>query len=222
MLFIVSTPIGNLEDISLRALAVLRSADVILAEDTRRTGQLLAHFKIAHKPMVSFYEEVEGEKARDLVELAASSQKVALVCDAGTPLISDPGYKLVREVISRGGVAEAIPGPTAAITALTVSGLPPDKFVFLGFLPEKAAHKINLLKCFKALIQATSLTFIVYVSVHKIGGDLRAIGDVFGDIEIVVARELTKVHQEVWRGKVSEAIIRLGKAKGEVVVLWHI
>lgn len=214
MLYLVSTPIGNLEDISLRALRVLKEADVILAEDTRHTGLLLKHFAVAHKPMISLYEEVENQKLEELLALIASDQKVVLVSDAGTPLISDPGYKLVREAIAREVKVEAIPGPTAAITALVLSGLPPDKFLFLGYPPEKDSHAAALLEQIRNL----NATKIFYVSPHKL---LRFLGLLDPNLKIVVARELTKVHQEIWRGKVSDGLVRFNKPQGEFVVLWH-
>lgn len=217
MLYLVSTPIGNLEDISLRALRILKEADVIIAEDTRHTGLLLKHFEIPHKPFVSLFEEVESQKLSDLLALVSSDQKVALVTDAGTPLISDPGYKLVREAIKMGVKVESIPGPVAAITALTVSGLPPDKFMFLGFPPEKDSHLIKLLNNIKLL--NFGVTVIFYVSPYKIK---RFLGNLDPDLEIVVCRELTKIYEEVWKGSVSQALTKFAKVKGEIVILWHI
>lgn len=212
MLYIVATPIGNLEDITLRALRVLKEADVIIAEDTRHTGLLLKHFEIPHKPMVSLYDEVEAQKITDLIPLIAQ-QNVALVTDAGTPLVSDPGYKLVREAIKNDIKVESVPGPTAVIAALTVSGLPPDKFLFLGYPPEKESHQQNVLAGLP-----NNITVIFYVSPHKLLKFLRLIGD---DQEIVIARELTKTFEEVWRGKPSDAMIKFAKPQGEFVLLWH-
>lgn len=216
MLYIVATPIGNLEDISLRAIRILKEADVIIAEDTRHTGLLLKHFEIPHKPFVSLFEEVESQKLSDLLALVSSDQKIALVTDAGTPLISDPGYKLVREAIKIGVKVESIPGPVAAIAALTVSGLPPDKFMFLGFPPEKDSHLIKLLNDIKLL--TFGVTVIFYVSPYKIK---RFLGNLDPDLEIVVCRELTKIYEEVWKGSVSQALIKFAKVKGEIVILWH-
>jgi 16S rRNA (cytidine1402-2'-O)-methyltransferase len=205
MLSIVSTPIGNLDDISLRAIKTLKEADVILAEDTRHTGLLLRHFEIPHKPLVSLYDEVEGEKLTDLLALVASDQKIALVSDAGTPLISDPGYKLVREALRAGVKVESVPGPCAAIAALTVSGLPPDKFTFWGF-PKKNK------------IAENEGTNIYYVSPHKLLKFLKLLKP---EQEIVICRELTKIFEETWFGKTSEAMIKFSNPKGEFVVLWH-
>ncbi|MBI4100030.1 16S rRNA (cytidine(1402)-2'-O)-methyltransferase [Candidatus Microgenomates bacterium] len=202
MLTIVATPIGNLEDISLRALRVLREAEVILAEDTRHTGLLLKHFEIPHKPMVSLYDEVEAQRVPDLLVLVAS-QEVVLVSDAGTPLISDPGYKLVREAVSQGVKVDFVPGPSSVTAALVLSGLPPDKFTFWGFRePKESAPGTN----------------IYFVSPHRLLKFLKALKQ---DQEIVICRELTKIHQEVWRGTVGDAMIKFVKPQGEIVVLWH-
>ena len=202
MLFLVATPIGNLEDITLRALRILREADVILAEDTRHTGLLLKHFEIPHKPMVSLYDEVESAKIQDILD-SAKHLKVALVSDAGTPLISDPGYKLVREGILQGIQVDALPGPCAAINALVLSGLPPDKFTFWGFFNKK--------------INEAEGTNIYYVSPHRLHKFLENINK-----EIVICREMTKVYQEVWQGTVADAKIKFANPKGEFVILWHI
>lgn len=202
MLTIVATPIGNLEDISLRAVRTLREADVIIAEDTRHTGQLLKHLEIPHKPFISLYDEVEAQKVNDLLPLVAQ-QKVVLVSDAGTPLISDPGYKLVREVIAQGLPVDFVPGPSSVLAALVLSGLPPDKFTFWGFRePKEKAEGTN----------------VYFVSPHKL---LKFLKLLKSDKEIVIARELTKIHQEIWRGKVADAMIKFAKPRGEFVVLWH-
>jgi len=213
MLYIVATPIGNLEDITLRALRILREADVIIAEDTRHTGLLLKHFAIPHKPMISMYDEVESQKLSDLISLA-TLQNVVLVSNAGTPLISDPGYKLVRELIKSEVAVESIPGPCAAITALTLSGLPPDKFLFLGYPPEKEGHCRKMLDNLPA-----NVTVIFYVSPHKL---LRFLKLLWQDQEIVVARELTKIHQEIWRGNIAEALTHFKNPRGEFVLLFHL
>lgn len=222
MLYIVSTPIGNLEDITLRALRVLKEADVIIAEDTRHTGVLLKHFEIPHKPLISLYDEVEVQKLSDLLALVSSDQKVALVSDAGTPLISDPGFKLVREAVKNGVKVETVPGPTAVIAALTVSGLPPDKFLFLGYPPEKEGHQKDLFKRIRQIGQICPISFVFYASPYKLNRNLRNLGEVLGDIEIVVARELTKVYEEVWRGKISEGLVHFKEPRGEFVVMFHL
>lgn len=203
MLYIVATPIGNLEDISLRALKILKEADIILAEDTRHTGILLKHFEIPHKPMISFYDEVENEKMGEILKLVQDDTKVVLVSDAGTPLISDPGYKLVREAIKQGVKVEAVPGPCAVINALVLSGLPPDKFTYWGFYNKK--------------IQENEGTNIYYVSPHRLHKFLQNLNR-----DIVICREMTKTFQEVWSGNSNDAMIKFNKPKGEIVVLWHI
>lgn len=213
MLYLVSTPIGNLEDITLRALRVLKEADVIIAEDTRHTGLLLKHFEIPHKPMISLYDDVEAQKLDEILKLVQDDTRVALVSDAGTPLISDPGYKLVREVIKMGIKVVSVPGPCAAITALTVSGLPPDKFTFWGF-PKKNKQSFSTNK-----ISEAEGTNIYYVSPHKLLKFLRLLKQ---DQEIVICRELTKVFEEVWKGTVFQAQTKFAKVKGELVILWHI
>ncbi len=203
MLYLVSTPIGNLEDITLRALRVLKEADVIVAEDTRHTGLLLKHYEISHKPMVALYDDIESQKVSELVELVRL-QNVALVSDAGTPLISDPGYKLVREIIRQGIKVEAVPGPSSVLTALVVSGLPPDKFTFFGFRePQPNVEGTN----------------IYFVSPHKL---MKFLAKLDANLEIVICRELTKIYEEVWHGTVEQALVKFSKVRGELVVLWHI
>ena len=202
MLSIVATPIGNLEDISFRALRILKEADVILAEDTRHTGILLKHFEIPHKPMVSFYDEVETVKTQNILE-SAKHLNIVLVSDAGTPLISDPGYKLVREAIKQGIPVDSIPGPCAAINALILSGLPPDKFTFWGFYYKK--------------INSAEGTNIYYVSPHRLIKFLQNLNR-----DIVICREMTKTFQEIWCGNSNDAMIKFAKPKGEFVILWHI
>ncbi len=204
MLSIVATPIGNLEDISLRALRVLKEAEVIIAEDTRHTGVLLKHFAIPHKPMTALYDENENSEFLRLVALAQDDTKVVLVSDAGTPLISDPGYKLVRAAIAAGVKIDFIPGPSAVTAALVLSGLPPDKFTFWGFRTPK---------------DKASGTNIYFVSPYKL---LKFLDFLEVDQEVVVARELTKIYQEIWRGSAQEAKIKFAKPKGEFVVLFNV
>lgn len=205
MLSIVATPIGNLEDISLRALRILKDADVIVAEDTRHIGLLLKHYKIPHKPMISLFDEVEAQKVDEILRLATLAQNVVLVSDAGTPLISDPGYKLVREAIKAGVKVDVVPGPSAVLAALVASGLPPDKFTFWGFP-------------IKNKIKESDGTNIYFVSPHKL---LRFLGSLNAEREIVICRELTKVFEETWRGTVTQALVKFVKPRGEFVVLWH-
>lgn len=216
MLYLVSTPIGNLNDISLRALEILKSADIILTEDTRHTGLLLKHFEIPHKPFISLYDEVESEKINDILD-SAKHLNVALVSDAGTPLISDPGYKLVREAIKNGIKVTSIPGATAAITALTLSGLPPDKFIFMGYPPEKEGHQKDL---FEKVLEYP-YTVIFYVSPHKLLKSLKLLKELKPDLVVTLARELTKIYEEVWTGNLDDAMLKFKDPKGEFVLLWH-
>lgn len=221
MLYLVSTPIGNLEDITLRAIRILGEAEVILCEDTRHTSALLQKHNITGKKLMPFYDEVEAGKTLEVLSHLLANRNVALVSDAGTPLISDPGYKLVRTAIEHGVKVEAIPGPSAVVTALTVSGLPPDKFMFVGFPPERVSHRERLFENLKKISQIMSVTFAFYCSPYKLDRDLETVAKSFGDIEIVVARELTKIHEEVWRGKISEAKEKFSKPMGEFIVLFH-
>lgn len=200
-LFIVATPIGNLKDITLRAIDTLKAVDLIACEDTRQTGKLLAQHQI-RKPLVSLHEHNERPQTERLLERLKAGQSVALVCDGGTPLISDPGWWLVRQAIERGISVTAIPGPSAAIAALTVSGLPSDRFAFEGFLPQKATARRKRLE----VMRDESRTVIVYESPHRLVKALGDIRDVLGDVDLAAARELTKMFEEVRRGRVSELI----------------
>lgn len=215
MLYLVSTPIGNLEDMTLRAIRVLKEADVIVCEDTRHTGLLLKHFEIPPKPLISFYDEVETQKIEDILALVDGGQNVALVSDAGTPLIADPGYKLVREALKRNLPVTSVPGPVAAVAGLTISGLPPDKFLFLGYPPEKESHQAQLLSSLAQMEKLMKFTSIFLVSPHK----TQRFFKLLGERNIVIARELTKVHEEVWRGSATEALKRFANPKGELVLL---
>ncbi len=223
-LFIVATPIGNLQDITLRALETLKNVDLILAEDTRHTSLLLNHYTI-QKPILSFHEHNEQARAVEVVAKLQAGQSIALVSDAGTPLISDPGYKLVRLCIQSGIPIDGLPGPTAAIMALMLSGLPPDKFLFLGFLPQKPGKRQKVLENIRPFLHNSSAnglqtTVIIYESPHHLGRTLSDMQLIFGDITIVVCRELTKIHQEIFRGSVSEVINHFVHPKGEFVVLF--
>jgi len=199
ILAIVSTPIGNMEDITLRALRILKEADLIAAEDTRRTGLLLNHFGI-EKPLTSYFEGNELKKGEVILSRLKHGDRVALVSDAGTPGISDPGFRLIRAAIEHKIPVIPIPGPSAVITALSVSGLPTDAFFFKGFLPHKSKKRRDLLK---DLAEARE-TLIFYESPHRISETLKDVYEVLGDREIVLTRELTKVYEEVLRGKVTE------------------
>lgn len=240
-LYIVSTPIGNLEDITIRAIKTLFTVDYIACEDTRRTGVLLGALQKHYEKLtgsdpetyrirpystprlISYYDEIEVTRAPEILDLLEKGKNVALVADAGTPLISDPGFKLVQACIKRVIKIVPIPGPSALITALTVSGLPPDKFLFLGYLPEKKSKRIKLLKDSSIDSRPRTLlyTIIIYESPHRLKSTLEDIKEEFGDIEIVIARELTKVHEEVWRGKITKALDHFKISKGELVILFR-
>lgn len=216
MLIIVPTPIGNLKDITLRALETLQSVDGIICEDTRRTAQLLNHYQIK-KPLLVLNDYNETKSFPQIIERLNSGQNLALVSDAGTPLIADPGYKLVRECISQNIPVDSLPGPSSVITALTLSGLPPDKFLFLGYLPEKPGHRMKVLKELMA-----DTTYISFVAPHKLIKTLLDIKEVFGDIEVVLAHELTKIHQSVETKPVTKWLETLKTPKGEYILLFRL
>jgi len=216
-LFIVSTPIGNLEDISQRALRILREVDVIACEDTRHTRKLLNHFGIDAET-ISYHEHNEAERAGELCELLSAGRNVALVSDAGTPLVSDPGFRLVNAAIEEGINIVPIPGATAIVAALSASGFPPDQFLFAGFLPARAnARKAKLEE-----LRGLNATLIFYEAPHRIAATLRDARDVLGNRKAVVARELTKLHEEFVRGTLdglTEVFADPLKARGEIVLL---
>lgn len=198
-LYVVATPIGNLEDVSARALRVLGEVDRIAAEDTRRTGALLSHHGIA-RPLVSYHDAVERRRAPELVARLVDGETIALVSDAGTPLLSDPGYRLVRAALDAGISVVPIPGAAAATALLSVSGLPTDRFVFEGFLPQRPGRRRRRLEA----LRAEPRTIVIYESPHHVERTLAEIEEIVGDREIVVGRELTKVFEEILRGKVSD------------------
>jgi len=212
-LFLVATPIGNLGDISRRALEVLNEVDLIACEDTRHTIKLLNHFGI-EKPLKSYHDFNEQKKAEELAEKLAGDTKVAIVSDAGMPGISDPGYRIVRLCREQGIPVVAIPGANAAVTALAASGLPSDEFMFVGFMP---ARKNARLERLKELINV-SCTLVLYEAPHRIEAMLDDLYEVLGDRQVCVARELTKIHEEYLFGKVSDVRKQL-KALGEFVVV---
>lgn len=216
-LYIVATPIGNLEDITLRALRILREVDIIAAEDTRQTRKLLTCHEIAKKHLVSYHDHNKIKQASYLIEKLRSGFSVALVSDAGTPGISDPGYHLINKAIEGGIKVIPIPGPSATIISLSVSGLPTDSFVFEGFLPSKEAQRRNRLK----RLAGETRTIIFYESPRRIVETLKDIIEVLGDRRVAVVRELTKIHEEVMRGRVSEILGRLAERtiKGEIVIV---
>jgi 16S rRNA (cytidine1402-2'-O)-methyltransferase len=216
ILSVVATPIGNLEDITLRALRVLREVDLIATEDTRRTRILLDHYQI-DKPLTSLYDYNEVHKAPTLIRRLHEGISIALVCDAGTPLISDPGYRLVQLAIAQGIMVVPIPGPAAVIAAITVAGLPMDRFVFEGFLPRKPGKRRKRLESLRGELH----TLIFYESprrVYDVLGDMQAL---WGDRRVVVARELTKKFEEILRGRITEVRAQLEERppQGEVTVV---
>jgi 16S rRNA (cytidine1402-2'-O)-methyltransferase len=215
-LYIVSTPIGNLEDITLRALRILKEVDFIAAEDTRHTGLLLKHFGI-QKSLTSYFEGNELKKREFLVSRLKQGGRIALVSDAGTPGISDPGFRLIQTVIENQIPIVPIPGPSAVMAALSVSGLPTDAFLFKGFLPHKSKKRKDLLK----QLEETKETLVFYESPHRLTETLKDIFDTLGDREMVLARELTKIYEEVLRGKVSMIKSQIGerKLKGEITLV---
>jgi 16S rRNA (cytidine1402-2'-O)-methyltransferase len=216
-LYIVATPIGNLEDISQRALRILGEVDLIACEDTRHTSKLLHHFGIDTKT-ISYHEHNERERAEELGSILESGKNVALVSDAGTPLISDPGFRLVSTAIEKGISIVPVPGAAAVVTALAASGLPTDQFYFAGFLPARSnARRAKL----EELTQIPA-TLIFYEAPHRIGATLRDALDVLGDREAAVARELTKLHEEFTRGRLgdlAEAFSKPGNVRGEIVLM---
>lgn len=216
-LYVVATPIGNLKDVSFRALSVLAAADAVLAEDTRVTKTLLAHYGIT-TPLVAYHEHSNDAVRERMVLRVRDGQALALVSDAGTPLVSDPGYKLVQAAIEAGLPVTPIPGPSAALTALVVSGLPTDRFFFEGFLPARAGARRARL----AVIGAIPGTLMIFEAPHRLPEMLVDAADVLGDRPAVVARELTKLFETVRRGTLPELAGQFaeeGPPKGEVVVL---
>jgi len=212
---LVATPIGNLEDVTGRALRVLREADLVLAEDTRRTRVLLDRYGIAARPR-SLHAHNEAAREREVLEALAAGRDVALVSDAGTPLVSDPGERLVAAALAAGHRVEAVPGPSAVLAALAVSGLPAAPFAFLGFLPRRAGERDALLRGWRDRRE----TLVLFESPRRLGGALRALAAALGDRPAAVARELTKLHEEIARGSLSALAERFAEgARGEVTVV---
>jgi 16S rRNA (cytidine1402-2'-O)-methyltransferase len=210
-LVVVPTPIGNLEDITLRALRALSEADLVACEDTRRTGRLLAHHGIKNN-LVAYHEHNEERLASELAE-RARTQNVALVSDAGTPLVSDPGYRLVSASIEAGVDIEVLPGPSAPITALVASGLPADVVVFLGFPPRKGGERTELL----ARIARERSTFVLFESPHRLA---KTLGNLAPETPVAVCRELTKLHEEVFRGTAGKALQHFTEGtRGEIMLV---
>ncbi len=215
-LYLVATPIGNVEDITLRALRTLRECDVIAAEDTRRTGQLLRRFDIS-KPLLSYFQFNEARRSEEIIERLRRGERVALVTDAGSPGISDPGERVVKAALLAGLRVESVPGPCALVAALTASGLPTGEFHFAGFLPHKSGQRRNKL----VELKSVSGTLVLYESPYRIEKLLAELNELFPNSSVVLARELTKKFQEFLRGKPAElwALARKRSLKGEFVVL---
>lgn len=215
-LYLVGTPIGNLGDITFRAIDILRKVDMIVCEDTRVTGKLLSHYEIK-KPLQSYHDHSRPDKLDHLLEKMIGGASLAYVTDSGMPLISDPGYPLVRGVIEKGIELEIIPGPVAAVSALTASGLPSERFVFEGFLPVKSGGKANKLKA----LADEERSIVIYESPHRIVKTLEAIYEQLGDRRICLAREITKKFEEYLRGTVQEVITEVKKRTklGELVIV---
>ena len=215
-LYLVATPIGNLEDITLRALRTLKECDVIAAEDTRHTGQLLKHFQIS-KPLLSYFQFNEAKRSEEIIERLRRGEKVALVTDAGSPGISDPGERVVKAVIAAGLRVEPVPGASAVVAGLTASGLGTEEFHFIGFLPHKSGQRRTQLERLKTVPG----TLVLYESPYRIEKLLSELKDIMPERRVVVARELTKKFEEFLRGTPVELIQQIGSRtlKGEFVVV---
>jgi len=214
-LYIVPTPIGNLDDITIRAIETLKNSDLILSEDTRHAKKLLSHYKISTK-VKSYHLNNEHKKVDEYVELMLKDKTISLITDAGTPCISDPGYLLVREAIKKGIQITCLPGPTALIPAIVLSGLPSDAFIFEGFLPRKKGRKTKLKE-----ISNNTITTIIYESPYRLIKTLSDLLEFLGsDRKVSVSREISKIYEETFRGTVSDALVHFSdkKIKGEFVI----
>ena len=216
-LYLVGTPIGNLGDLAPRAVETLAAVDLIAAEDTRRTGRLLAHLQLVDRPLLSFFEGNERERTEEVLRRLRDGANVALVTDGGMPTVSDPGFRLVRACAAEGIDVRVVPGPSAAIAALAISGLPTDRFVFEGFLPRKAGERRARLEA----LAPDPRTIVLFESPKRVQTMLAEALDAFGDRPAAVARELTKLHEEVLRGRLSELpeVLDAATLKGEIVVV---
>lgn len=216
MLYIVATPIGNISDITLRAIETLKNVDLILCEDTRETLKLLNHYGIK-KPVLSYYREIEKKRIGKVIEMLKNGKEIALVCDRGTPGVSDPAYLLVREAYKNSIKVIPIPGPSALTASISVSGIPCNKFTFYGFLPKGRNRKI---KFFKEVLEKEE-TIIFFESPHRIKETLEILNEYFSEKEICVCRELTKKFEEIKTGKVKEVVeyFLKGTLKGEFVLI---
>lgn len=233
-LYIVSTPIGNLEDISIRAIKTLFSVDAIACEDTRRCGILLKHLyetysgvfpeienKYHTQKLVSYYEQTEDRRIPEIINVLVNGLSVALISDAGTPLISDPGFPLIRELSSQNIPIEVIPGPSSVLASLVISGMPSDKFTFLGYPPKKSGNRKRFFEDARDASQILKTTYLLFEAPHKLIKTLEEMEETFGSNKLLVlTRELTKIHQEVIRGTIAEILVKYSKKqpKGEYVI----
>jgi 16S rRNA (cytidine1402-2'-O)-methyltransferase len=216
VLYIVATPIGNLEDLTFRAVRILKEVDLIAAEDTRHSRKLLDHYGIK-TPLTSYHEHNERSKAGHLIERIQGGQNIALISDAGTPVLSDPGYRLVREAIRSGISVSPVPGPSALVAALSASGLSMESFAFEGFLPAKPKERREKLQS----LRAEKRTLVFYETPHRLKESLADIGEIFGAREMVLAREITKVHEEFLRGSALDLSAQLAQRewRGELTLM---
>lgn len=232
-LYLVPTPIGNLADITLRGLRTLFSVDIIACEDTRRTGMLLDKLFEEFAPpnqektkprLLSYYDQIEIQRIPEILDLLRSEQNIALVSDAGTPAISDPGFKLVRECLKEKMKVVSLPGASSVTTALVASGLPTDKFLYAGYPPHKPGHRLDFFTDIKTSLDSINATVVLFEAPHKVEKTLADMQTVFGDIEVVFARELTKMFEEIKKKKISDALVQFKKKppKGEFVLLFHL
>lgn len=223
MLYIVPTPIGNLQDITLRSLEVLKQVDGIICEDSRHTSLLLNHYDI-HKPLLVINDYNETNQLPPIINKLLNGEHLALVSDAGTPLISDPGFKLVKLCLQNQIPVDSLPGPSSVITALTLSGLPTDKFMFLGYLPQKPGHRKSILEKIESTSNIWKMTYVVFMPPHKLIQSLNEIKSIIGDIEVVLTKELTKIHQAISIEPISKHLEQLKKIppKGEYILLFNL
>jgi 16S rRNA (cytidine1402-2'-O)-methyltransferase len=220
-LYIISTPIGNLGDMTERAKQIINEVDILAAEDTRKASNLINHFGLSVSSLTAYNEHNKNQKMPEILNWLAQGKKVGIISNAGTPLISDPGYQLVRQAVNRGYEIISVPGPTALISALVISGFPPTRFSFLGFLPKSEGKKIKILKKIKKSADLLP-TVIIYESPNRIIKTLKLIKKELGEISIVVGRELTKKHEQKIRGKTSQVINKLqkkDKIRGEITLV---
>ena len=221
MLTIVATPIGNLKDITYRAIEALQNADAIICEDSRRTSILLNHYNI-HKPLVVLNDFNESKNFPAILHRLIQGENLCLVSDAGTPLVSDPGFKLVRECLESSIAVDSLPGPCSPIAALTLSGLPPDKFMFLGYLPEKSGNRQKMYESIAKIKEVQKMTCILFVAPHKLKTTMEEMHTYYNNPVVVLATELTKLHQQVKKQTTAQWLEQFGNRvpKGEYILMF--